>query len=114
MSGIRPLWLILVLAACGGDSTGPDDGNPSASADVAMTSSNTFSPSTVTIISTGTVTWNNSSGVGHNVTFGQVAGSPTNVQTFTTGSASRTFGTAGTFPYTCTIHPGMSGQVVVQ
>src|SRR5688572_33039915 len=86
MSSTRGLWLILALAGCGGgSSTGPPappppppppgGGNPAATANVAMTSSddgygtatNTFNPSTVTIIRNGTVTWSNNSGVVHNV-----------------------------------------------
>jgi len=112
VSSIRALWLTLAFAACS-DSSGPGNG-PSQSANVAMTASETFSPSSVTIVRTGTVTWTNGAGIAHNVTFGLTAGSPANVPDFTTGSASRTFPTAGTFPYQCTIHPGMTGQVSVE
>jgi plastocyanin len=108
VSSFRPFWLILALVACS-DSTDPVDGNS-----VAMTSSNTFSPSSVTIAATEAVTWTNGSGTAHNVTFGQVTGAPANVPDFTNGSQSRTFPTAGTFPYQCTIHAGMTGQVIVQ
>jgi plastocyanin len=53
--------------------------------------------------------------VGHNVTFNAVAGAPpsilgTNMNT----TIAVTFATAGTFPYQCTIHPGMTGTVTVQ
>ena len=89
MSSFRALWLTLALVACS-DSTDPGNGNA-----VAMTSSNTFSPSSVTIDATEAVTWSNGSGTAHNVTFGQVTGAPSNVPDFTTGSASRTFPTAG-------------------
>jgi plastocyanin len=37
-----------------------------------------------------------------------------NVATTSNGSASRTFPTAGTYPYHCTIHSGMNGEVKVQ
>jgi plastocyanin len=108
VSSFRALWLALALVGCS-DSTDPGDGNS-----VSMTSSNTFSPSSVTIAATEAVTWTNGSGIAHNVTFGQVTGAPANVPDFTAGSASRTFPTAGTFPYQCTIHAGMTGQVIVE
>jgi plastocyanin len=79
-----------------------------------MTSSNSFNPATVTITVAGMVTWTNNTGIDHNVTFAQATGAPTNVPNFSTGSASRSFPTAGTFAYQCTIHAGMNGSVVVQ
>ena len=134
MSSIRALWLLLALAACGGTYSSaptpppppppppPPGGNPPSSASVAMTSgddgygssTNLFSPAAVTIARAGTVTWSNNSGAAHNVTFGAEAGAPANVPNLTTGSASRTFASAGTFAYQCTNHTGMTGQVIVQ
>jgi plastocyanin len=71
-----------------------------------------FSPSTVTVNVGDTVTWTNSDQAPHTAT--------ANDGSFNTGSISNgssdsvTFDTAGTFPYHCTIHPTMSGTVVVQ
>jgi plastocyanin len=78
------------------------------------TAINAFSPSTVTIVRNGTVTWSNNSGVTHNVTFGQASGSPTNIPNLAAGSAARSFPSTGTFSYQCTNHQGMGGQVIVQ
>jgi plastocyanin len=75
-----------------------------------------FSPASVTITRGGTVTWTNeSSTVVHNVTF-STAGSPTNINNFTSsaGSVSRQFNTAGTYSYSCTNHTGMTGSVKVE
>ena len=132
MPRLDPLWLVLALAACGGAGSTttspppppppPGSGNPPASASVAMTTSDdvygssvsAFNPSGVTIARSGTVTWTNNSGVQHNVTFDPKSGVPSNVPNMTQGSASRSFTVAGTFPYRCTNHTGMSGQITVQ
>ena len=70
-----------------------------------------FSPGTVTIAIGGTVTWTN-----HDIT--------THTSTATAGAwntsiapgatFSRVFPAAGTFDYKCTIHPTMSGSIVVK
>lgn len=76
--------------------------------------SNSFSPASVTILKDGSVTWTNSTGVTHNVTFASATGAPQNIPDFNSGTQTRQFGTAGSFAYQCTNHSGMSGTVVVQ
>lgn len=73
----------------------------------------TFSPSCVTIAAGGSVTW--TFNALHNVSW-QSGGSPTggNIPDQASGTASRTFPIAGNFAYTCTLHAGMNGRVVVQ
>ena len=83
-----------------------------ATAAVTATAGNQFQPSQVTIARGGTVTW--TFAALHNVTFQSGNGVPANIPNTSSGSVSRTFSTAGTFNYTCTIHPGMNGSVVVQ
>ncbi len=74
-----------------------------------------FNPAATTIAVTGTVTWNwNSGGLNHNVTFAAMAGAPANIPDRGTGSIARTFNTAGTFNYQCTLHAGMNGSVTAQ
>ena len=85
---------------------------PGATASVTATASDQFNPSTATITKGGTVTW--TFAALHNVIFDGGAGVPTNIGDTSSGSVSRTFTTSGSFPYHCTIHPGMNGTVVVQ
>jgi plastocyanin len=88
----------------------------STAADVSVSGAGqSFSPDTVKIAVNGTVTWTFSAGANapHNVTFG-TAPAGGNIGDTTTGSAARTFGTAGRFSYQCTRHPGMNGAVVVR
>ena len=71
-----------------------------------------FSPSSVTVKVGQKVTWVNDDTVTHNVTSqdGQIKSS-----NFGQGqSFSFTPTKAGTIKYTCTIHPGMNGTLVVQ
>lgn len=135
MTNARMLWIVLVLGGCGGSYSTtppppppppppgqPGGGNPTGVAAVAMSSisdgygasANSFTPGSVTVTLSGTVTWTNSTGFVHNVTFAPAAGIPANIPDLPSGSASRTFATAGTFSYRCTNHSGMSGQVIVQ
>ena len=95
--------------ACGGDDT-TDPGTNGGDFTVTVGSS-TFTPSSLSVPVGSTVTWQwNSSGVEHNVTFQD--GSP-GASSRASGSFPRTFSTAGNFPYLCTLHPGMAGQVTV-
>lgn len=96
-----------------GPGPGPGPGTPSPSATVTMGASS-FSPASVSITRSGTATWNNTSGISHNVTFAAVTGAPSNIPDHTSGSNQRTFGTTGTFNYQCTLHGGMAGSVSVQ
>lgn len=73
---------------------------------------NSFTPDAITVPQGTTVTWQWQGTTSlHNVTFG--AGGPTNIPNMTTGSAQRTFNTAGTITYQCTNHGGMTGSVTV-
>ncbi|HUF28750.1 MAG TPA: plastocyanin/azurin family copper-binding protein [Gemmatimonadaceae bacterium] len=126
------LLLALVVACSSGGDDGADNpgptppppsnppGGPSGSATVTMNStgdgyggeSHTFAPGQVSIVRSGTVTWSNSTGVLHNVTFSS-ASAPTSIENFATGERSRSFPDAGTWSYTCSNHAGMNGSVVV-
>ena len=131
---MRLSYVLLAVAAigCGGSGGGnaptsptptpnPGSGNPTATATVSMKTSddgygytsNSFSPSSVTITKGGTVTWSNDAGIAHSVTF-TTQGSPASISAFSSGSNSRTFDTVGTYEYHCSIHAGMSGTVKVQ
>lgn len=79
----------------------------------AGTASNTFQPQVVGIARTGTVTWSFGA-VEHNVIFAGGTGAPTNIGNTTNASVSRTFNTAGNFPYDCNLHAGMTGTVIVR
>lgn len=84
-------------------------------ADVAASASAyNFAPSAVAIQRGGAVTWTFGS-LEHTVTFAGTTGAPASISSggYST-SISRTFSTAGNFTYQCTIHAGMSGQVVVR
>ncbi len=71
-----------------------------------------FAPATITVKKGTTVTWTNRDGAPHTIT-GDSGGpaSPTLAQG---QSYSYVFSTPGTYPYHCSIHPGMRGTVTVQ
>jgi len=107
---------LAAVAGCGGDggsdtTTAPPTANPPASNTVTV-NNNFFSPASITVTPGTTVAWQWASGaVDHNVTFDDGEHSPTQ----SSGTFARTFSTAGTFPYHCTIHGslGMTGTVTV-
>ncbi|MEO8451158.1 MAG: plastocyanin/azurin family copper-binding protein [Gemmatimonadota bacterium] len=106
------LGLITVAgAACStSDSSGLSCQGAGANASVSATGSLAFTPNAVTITAGQSVCWQNTGSVSHTVTAdgGSFASPLDPSQTFT-----RTFATAGTFPYHCTIHAGMVGTVTV-
>ena len=85
----------------------------SSEATVTVTGS-AFAPQQVDIAAGGTVTWNFAEPypLDHTVSFSG-SGSPENIPASNSKSVARTFPAAGTYPYNCTIHYGMSGTVVV-
>ena len=70
-----------------------------------------FTPALAYLAAGGTVTWRFPARA-HNVVF-TTSGSPADIPLISNATISRTFPTAGTFRYDCTVHPGMSGIVVV-
>jgi plastocyanin len=71
-----------------------------------------FNPASVTVAVGTTVTWENHDGMSHNVIADDGSFKSPDLgsgQTF-----SFTFQKAGTYPYSCHIHPSMKGTVVVQ
>ena len=82
-----------------------------------FTLSSAFSPNFVQITQGDTVTFHivpAQNGEGHDVTFDAKAGAPANIKVTLNGVIPRVFSTKGTFHYNCFVHPGMSGDVVVQ
>ncbi len=84
-------------------------GGPPLLVDVVMTNLS-FSPSTVTVAVGGTVRWTNNDATQHNATgpgisTGNMDGGAVREEVMTT---------PGTIDYSCTLHPGMNGRVIVQ
>lgn len=111
------LLLVGALVGCGsyGGSgyMGPPPPPPPANT-IAATNGLVFTPSTLTVAVGQTVTFT-FPGSAHNVFFDAKAGVPADIPGNNVNvSITRQFGTAGTYPFNCHIHPGMSGTVVVQ
>jgi plastocyanin len=81
-------------------------------ATVTAQTANAFTPATIDIARTGTVSFVFESTI-HNVQFDTNAGAPSDIPNRSNTTVDRTFNTAGTFGYDCGLHPGMSGTVVV-
>ena len=121
MRTIGVLCFVGLLLGCGGSSTGPLPAlMPSAPATsttavtVQATPALAFTPASVTIPVGGTVTFAFGS-VAHNVFFDPQPGAPSDIPGANADtSIDVTFPTAGTFNFTCHIHPFMHGTVVVQ
>ena len=112
---------IAAAAACGG---GSSDGGvttptptPTPTPPVATTAvslrNNAFTPVDIVVPASATVTFTNSDGIAHNVTF--ASNSISSVPNWSTGDRTVAMpAAAGTYPFTCTIHAGMNGSVKVQ
>lgn len=107
----------LMVSGCGGDKqTNPPPGNVVTIHIVAGAMSKgalAYSPNPDTVSVSTTVRWMNDDSINHTAT-------SDNPGTFNTGtigagqSRSIVFSTAGSFPYHCSIHPSMSGSLVVK
>jgi plastocyanin len=115
--------LIALAAACGSYSSEPSptptptpgDG-PSTAVTIPSNAENlgnrAYAPDIVSVDVGAMVTWTNTDSIDHTTTSD---GTGWNSGTVAPGGRfSVTFQNAGTFPYHCTIHPGMVGTVVVR
>lgn len=116
-----PLTLAFAVAvACGGGGsntpTNPiiptTPANPIATTSVSL-QDNQFNPADILVSPSAVVTFTNTDGIAHNVTFSNQ--SIASVPNWTSGARTAAMPAApGTYSYTCTIHAGMSGTVKVQ
>jgi len=120
-----------LIAGCGGSSSSSSKSNASSAPAAAPSSTSTsaatpaaggavavsmkniqFSPKSVTAKVGQTVKWTNDDSVDHNVT--ATSGATFKSSTFGQGKSYSTKLTkAGTINYVCTIHPGMTGTLIV-
>jgi plastocyanin len=71
-----------------------------------------FGPQTVTVLVGATVTWTDRDDIPHTVV--SIDGLFNSKVRDTDEKFSYTFAKAGTYPYYCSVHPKMTGRVVVQ
>ena len=122
---LPPLLLALfcvALAACSksesptANSTSDPASNPTTPVVTTFdvyTPGNTFSPFSLRVTRGSTVRFN-IFGENHNVIFGRsTSGAPTDIIVVKDVVVSRQFSTTGSFSYSCTVHPGMTGEIVV-
>lgn len=106
--------LLAAAVGCGGGGSDTTTGPPATppGSNTVTVGNNFFSPASLAIATGATVTWQWASGAAtHNVTFDDNIHSDDQ----SSGSFTRTFTAAGTFPYHCTIHGAqvMHGTVTV-
>jgi plastocyanin len=110
------LSALLIAAGCGSGGGGSTVTSSSALTKVDMKGSQ-FDPETLTVKKGSTVEWVNQDSVDHDVTkntgpgprFSSGSGNLGNGDTYKV-----TFNTPGTISYECTVHPGMTGTIVVR
>jgi len=108
---VMPVLIAMLLLFAGSSSVKAND-QPSA-ANVAVKIDNfVFGPQTITVPVGTTVTWTNSDDIPHTAV--STDGVFKSKVMDTDEKFSYTFTRAGTYPYYCSVHPKMTGQVVVK
>jgi plastocyanin len=110
--------LVVALAACGGDDdatesgggSGNGDGGRAPAANTVVLKGIEFRPSELTVSAGDTVTWEWDDGnIVHDVRFDGFKSKLQNK-----GRYEHAFDTAGTYDYTCSVHPQMDGTIIVE
>ena len=117
--GLLALVAILGVAPAFGSTEVDIQAGAGASASAAcVTTSNCFNPNPVTVAPGDEVDWKNGDTVSHTVTSGKLSDDNAG-SLFDSGLIKKnadftfTFANAGTYDYFCTVHPWMTGQVIV-
>jgi plastocyanin len=105
------LIIAMVLLLAGTPSVAANDQSSAANAEVKIDNFS-FGPQTVTVAVGATVTWINHDDIPHTVV--STDGLFNSKVRDTDEKFSYTFAKAGTYPYYCSVHPKMTGKVVVQ
>jgi plastocyanin len=103
--------IAIVLLVAGSPRVQAND-QPSAASAAVNIDNFVFGPQTITVSVGATVTWTNKDDIPH--TSVSTDGVFKSKVLDTDEKFSYTFAKAGTFPYFCSIHPKMTGKVVVQ
>src|ERR1700677_623851 len=110
---IAPLMIAILLLCAGSPNVMASNNHKTSAATAAVKIDNfVFGPQTLTVPVGTTVTWTNSDDIPH--TSVSTEGVFKSKVMDTDERFSYTFTRAGTYPYYCTIHPKMTGQVVVR
>ena len=107
---VTPVMIAMLLFAGSPSVTASDQ--PSAATAEVKIDNFSFGPQTVTVPVGATVTWTNHDDIPHTVV--STDGVFKSKVRDTDEKFSYTFTKAGTYPYYCSVHPKMTGQVVVQ
>jgi plastocyanin len=110
-SWATPVMIAVLLLFAGTPSVTANDQPSPANAEVKIDNFS-FGPQTVTVPVGATVTWTNRDDIPHTVV--STDGVFKSKVRDTDETFSYTFTKAGTYPYFCSVHPKMTGKVVVQ
>jgi plastocyanin len=111
VAGLAMTVMIAVLLFAGSPSVAANDQPSAANVEVKIDNFS-FAPGTLTVAVGTTVTWTNRDDIPHTVV--STDGVFKSKVRDTDEKFSFTFSTAGTYPYYCSVHPKMTGKIVVQ
>jgi plastocyanin len=111
VAGLAMPVLIAMLMLAGSLSVRANDQPSAANAEVKIDNFS-FGPQTITVPVGATVTWTNRDDIPHTVV--STDGVFKSKVRDTDEKFSYTFTKAGTYPYFCSVHPKMTGKIVVQ
>jgi plastocyanin len=106
-----PVVIVLLLLFAGSASVPAKAQSAAANAEVKIDNFS-FGPDTLTVPAGTTVTWTNRDDIPHTVV--STDGVFKSKVRDTDEKFSYTFAKAGTYPYYCSVHPKMTGKIVVQ
>lgn len=111
IAGLAAPMMIAILLLTASPSVKANDQPPAANAEVKIDNFS-FDPQTLTVAVGTTVVWTNSDDIPHTVV--STDGVFKSKVRDTDEKFSYTFTKPGTYPYFCSVHPKMTGKVVVQ
>jgi plastocyanin len=112
VAGLAMPVMIALLLLTGGSPTVAANDKPSAASAEVKIDNFSFGPQMLTVTVGATVTWTNRDDIPHTVV--STDGVFKSKVRDTDEKFSYTFTKAGTYPYFCSVHPKMTGTIVVQ